>query len=168
MQVVQRFLFKMFDIYLAVYLELRRNQDPEKKDDSLMSHERNIERASHWLTIDAIKTNYETYELTFPIWFKKSPAPEDGGGGGDPGQPFAAVVDKVNEVKKDVEKKVDEVRKTSTTLPAPIQEPEETPGTAQMKAVFAILKGSQKKDSAAPPGPPTAADATNQKRSTRS
>ncbi len=64
-QVVQRFLFKMFDIYLGVYLELRRNQDPAKKDESMMSHERNIERASHWITIDAIKTNYEKYELTF-------------------------------------------------------------------------------------------------------
>jgi len=91
---------------------------------------------------------------------QKSPAPEDGGGGGDPDNLLQPVVDKVNEVKKDVEKKVDEVKKDIYDFAGANQEPEETPGTAQMKAVFAILKGSQKKDSAAPPGPPTAADAT--------
>jgi hypothetical protein len=160
MQVVQRFLFKMFDIYLAVYLELRRNQDPEKKDDSLMSHERNIERASHWMTIDSIKTDYEKYELIFPVWFKKAPPPEAGAAAGDPDNLLQPVVDKVNEVKEDVEKKVDDTKKDIYDFAGRNQEPEETPGTAQMKAVFAILKGSQKKDSAAPPTPPTAADAT--------
>jgi hypothetical protein len=160
MEVVQRFLFKMFDIYLGVYLELRRDQDPQKADDSLRSHERNIERASHWLTIDAIKTNYETYAFTFPIWFKKEPLPEAPAGGGDPDNLLQPVVDKVNEVKDDVEKKVDDVKKDIYDFAGANQEPEATPGTAQMQAIFNILKGSQKKDSAAPPAPPTAADAT--------
>jgi hypothetical protein len=158
-QVVQRFLFKMFDIYLAVYLELRRSHDPQPVDDTLTSHERGIERASHSMTIDAIKTNYEKYALTYFVWFKKPPAPEDtsSGGGGDP---LARAADDVNKEIKDVEKKADDVKKDVYDFAGRNQEPEETPGTAQMTAVFSALKGSEKKDSAAPAGPPTAADAT--------
>lgn len=170
-QVVQKFLFKMFDIYLAAYLELRRQHDEKQAavEDSLMSHERNIERASHWMTIDAIKTNYETYALTYPVWFKKPPPPKDDGTGGEAGDPnnlLQPVMDKVNEAKKDVEEKVqdvkdkaDEIKKDIYDFMGKNQDPEPTPGTAQMTAVFAVFKGD-KKDSAAPPRPPTAADAT--------
>jgi len=153
-QVVQRFLFKMFDIYLAVYLELRRSHDPQPVDESLTSHERIIERASHWMTIDAIKTDYETYALIFPVWFKK---PEKKDGGGDDKD---NLLKPVEDAVKDVEKKVDDIKKDIYDFAGANQEPEDTPGTKQIEAVFSSLKGSEKKDSTAPPAPPTGADVT--------
>jgi hypothetical protein len=159
-QVVQRFLFKMFDIYLAVFLELRRSHDPQPVDDTKTSHERNIEHASHALTIDAIKTNYEKYEPTYPIWFKKTPPPEDDGSGSGGSDPLSKAADDVNKEIKDVKKKADDVKKDVYDFAGANQEPEETPGTPQISAVFLALKGSPKKDNAAPPAPPTAADAT--------
>ena len=153
-QVVQRFLFKMFDIYLAVYLELRRSHDPLPVDESLTSHERIIERASHWMTIDAIKTDYETYALTFPVWFKK---PEKKDGGDDDKD---NLLKPVNDAIKDAEKKVDDVKKDIYDFAGANQEPEQTPGTKQIEAIFSSLKGSQKTDATPPPAPPTAADAT--------
>jgi len=151
-QLIQSFLFKMFDMYLATYLELRRAQD--NADDSMMSHERNIERASHWMTIDAIKTNYEDYSLTFAVWFKKPEKKDDGDDDKD------NLLKPVNDAIKDAEKKVDDVKKDVYDFAGANQEPEETPGSKQMSAVFAILRGSQKKDGTTPPAPPTASDAT--------
>ncbi len=153
-QVVQRFLFKMFDIYLAVYLEMRRSHDKEKVDDTKTSHERNIERASHGITIDAIKTNYENYNATFPVWFKKE-EPKEESGGGDDDNLLKPVNEKIDEAKS----KVDEIQKDIYDFAGANQDAEDTPGTSQLSAVFTAFQGSQKKDSSAPPGPPTAADA---------
>lgn len=138
-QVIQRFLFKMFDIYLGVYLELRKD------------HERLIEMASHQMTIDAIKGKYETFELVYPVWFPKTEEAESGGGGNNLLQP---VTDAVDDVKKEVESIKDKIYDFAGAS----DKPKDTPGTSQMDAIFTALKGD-KKDSAVP-GPPTAADAT--------
>lgn len=139
-QVVQRFLFKMFDIYLGIYLELRKDHEPL------------IEMASHRITIDAIKGKYETFELIYPVWFPKTEKKDDGGGDDD------NLLKPVNEAIDDVKKKADEVKDKIYDFAGANDKPKDTPGTAQIDAIFNALKG-EKKDSATP-GPPTAADAT--------
>ncbi len=155
-QVVQRFLFKMFDIYLAVYLELR-GQD-EKDENAVPKLERAIEMASHKMTIKAITSNYEEFALTYPIWFPKDKTSSNGSGG-TPGF-LKPVTDAVDDVKKEV----DSVENDIYGFAGANEEPPSTPGSDQLKAVFNILKGEREagKDSSPPSAddPPSAADAT--------
>lgn len=124
MATVQRFAFKMFDLYLAAYLQLR------------TTHEASVEEAAHDLTIDAIKKDYKDFTYTYPIWFKKpaSQIPPEAAGGKNLLKP---VTDKINEVKDDIGKKVDKVYDFLGVN----GEPDKTPGTAALKAVFAAMKG---------------------------
>lgn len=124
MATVQRFGFKMFDLYLAAYLQLR------------TTHEKSVEEGAHALTIDAIKKDYKDFAYTYPIWFKKpdSQTPATSTGGRNLLKP---VTDKIDEVKKDVGKKVDKVY----DFLGMNGEPEKTPGTDALKAIFASLKG---------------------------
>jgi hypothetical protein len=140
-QVVQRFLFKMFDIYLGIYLELRKD------------HERLIEMASHQMTIDAIKSKYETFELIYPVWFPKTEASQNGSGD-DNGN----LLKPVNEAVDSVKKEVDSVKDKIYDFAGANDKAKETPGTGQIDVIFNALKG-EKKDTTTP-GPPTAADAT--------
>jgi hypothetical protein len=146
MQVIQRWLFKLPDIYMAIYLEIRKN------------HERNIELASHKMTIDAIKDKYQTFAPIYPVWFKKPEVVQGDSGGGDDGNLLKPVTEKIDEVKKDVEEKVDEVKKTIYDFAGANDAPEQTPGTGQMTAIFSAMSGVNK--DSANPGPPTVADAT--------
>jgi hypothetical protein len=134
MATVQRFAFKFLDLYLAAYLKLREN------------HEKGIESAAHDLTIEAIKANYENFVLTYPIWFKKPPPPEDtpADSNKDDGNLLADVNEKIDEakkkvddVKKDVEDKVNDVYDFLGMNGAP----EATPGTAILGEIFCYLKG---------------------------
>jgi hypothetical protein len=140
-QVIQRFLFKMFDIYLGIYLELRKD------------HEHLIEMASHQMTIDAIKSKYETFELIYPVWFPKTEASPDGSGD-DKDNLLKPVNDAVDSVKKEAESVKDKIYDFAGAN----DKPKDTPGTGRLDVIFNALKG-EKKDSAKP-GPPTAADAT--------
>ncbi|MCB1025258.1 MAG: hypothetical protein KDB79_12755, partial [Acidobacteria bacterium] len=65
MGTVQRFAFKMQDLYLAAYLEIRK------------AHEKSVEDAAHDLTVAAIKGKYEKHELIYPVWFKKREKAKD-------------------------------------------------------------------------------------------
>lgn len=149
-QVVQRFLFKMFDIYLAVYLELR-GQD-EKDENAVPQLEHAIEMASHKMTIDAIKSNYGDFALTYPVWFPKDKTSDNGSGGG-PGF-LKPVTDAVDDVKKEV----DSVENDIYGFAGANEEPPSTPGSDQLKAIFDLLKG-ERRDSK-DPAQPSATDAT--------
>lgn len=139
MATVQRFAFKMFDLYLAAYLELR------------MNHEKSVEAAAHDLTIAAIKGNFAEHTPTYPIWFKKpEPKPEEETPQqqGDSNNLLQGAQDKVDEAKKDVEKKVDDVKKDVKEKADKVYDflgangdPEPTPGTASLGAIFGALKG---------------------------
>lgn len=124
MATVQRFGFKMFDLYLAAYLQLR------------LTHEKSVEEAARALTVDAIKKDYKNFAYTYPIWFKQPDAQKakSVAGGGNLLKP---VTDKIDEVKEDVGKKIDKVY----DFLGMNGEPDTTPGTAALKAIFAGLKG---------------------------
>ena len=128
MATVQRFAFKYFDLYLAGYLKLRE------------THEKSVETGAHDLTIKAIKDEYKDFTFTYPIWFKRPESqtkkPDEGG---DDGNLLKPVTDKVDEVKKDVEEKVNDVYDFLGVNSAP----KKTPGTDQLKAIFGALKGPQ-------------------------
>ena len=123
---VQRFAFKFFDLYLAAYLELRK------------THERSVELGAHALTIKAIKEEYKDFTYTYPIWFLKpdsqKPKKDEGG---DDNNLLKPVTDKVDEVKKDVEEKVEEVYDFLGANGGP----KKTPGTDALKEIFGKLKG---------------------------
>lgn len=143
MATVQRFGFKMFDLYLAAYLNLR------------TTHEQSVEDGAHDLTIDAILKDYKDFAYTYPVWFIKpesqtpKPPTDDGsdGGGGMP-KPIQEKIDdakkkvdeakkKVDDVKKDISDKVDEVY----DFLGMNGDAKKTPGTDKLKAIFASLKG---------------------------
>lgn len=128
MATVQRFAFKYFDLYLAGYLKLRE------------THEKSVETGAHDLTIKAIKADYKDFTFTYPIWFKKpdsqKPKKDDGGDGDNLLKP---VTDKIDEVKKDVEEKVNDVYDFLGVNAAPPS----TPGTDALKAIFGSLKGPE-------------------------
>ena len=126
MGTVQRFAFKMQDLYLAAYLELRK------------FHEKSVEDAAHDLTIAAIKENYEDHELTYPIWFKKREAetpPEP--------EPDNAIESAVNDVGEVIDDVYDFLGVKGS--------PESTPGTSALAAVFSKMKGSPETTSGALP-----------------
>lgn len=140
MATVQRFAFKMQDLYLAAYLELRKN------------HEKKIEQSAHDLTIEAIKGNFAEHIPTYPIWFKKpEPSPPEEAVNPPPNNSnnlLQGVQDKVDETKKDAEKKVDDVKKDVKEKADKVYDflgangdPEPTPGTASLGAIFGALKG---------------------------
>ncbi len=95
--IIMRYAFKLQDLYLAVFLQLRQD------------HERHIELSAHKITIDALKDNYQTYALTYPVWFKKpesqTTTAADNQGGGD------NLLKPVEDAVKDVEKKVEDIKK---------------------------------------------------------
>ncbi len=101
-----------------------------------LTHEKSVEEAARALTVDAIKKDYKNFAYTYPIWFKQPDAQKakSTDGGGDLLKP---VTDKIDEVKDDVGKKVDKVY----DFLGMNGEPETTPGTAALKAIFASLKG---------------------------
>ncbi|MGI9034511.1 MAG: hypothetical protein ACR2GD_00600 [Pyrinomonadaceae bacterium] len=122
MATVQRFAFKMFDLYLAAYLELRQN------------HEKTVEQSAHDLTIEAIRGNFAEHIPTYPIWFKK-PEKKDGD---DKDNPLKDVTDKIDEAKKDVQEQVDKVY----DFLGMNGDPEQTPGSDKLSAIFGSLKGA--------------------------
>ncbi len=124
MATVQRFAFKYFDLYLAGYLQLR------------TTHEASVELGAHDLTIKAIKAEYKDFTFTYPLWFTKpdsqKPKKEESDGG-----LLKPVTEKVDEVKKDVEEKVNDVYDFLGSNSAP----KKTPGTDALKEIFGKLKG---------------------------
>ncbi len=135
MATVQRFAFKFLDLYLAAYLKMRE------------THEKSVELAAHGLTIEAIKANYENFNLTYPIWFKKAPPPEETAAGSNPddnnlladvNKKIDEAKQKVEDVKKDVEDKVNDVY----DFLGMNNSPEATPGTPKLGEIFGKLKGA--------------------------
>ena len=134
MATVQRYAFKMLDLYLASYLKLREH------------HEATIEVPAHDLTVEAIKGNYAEHAPTFPIWFKKP----------DPKKPDATKEDDEDNLLKDVNEKIEEGKqKVEDTKKDILKEvdkvydflgvngnPPDTPGSAALSQAFANLKGS--------------------------
>jgi hypothetical protein len=127
MATVQRFAFKYFDLYLAGYLKLRE------------THEKSVETGAHDLTIKAIKAEYKEFTFTYPIWFKRpdSQTKKPDAGGDD--NLLKPVTEKIDEVKKDVEEKVNDVYDFMGVN----NTPKKTPGTEALKAVFGALKGPE-------------------------
>ncbi len=123
MATVQRFAFKMQDLYLAAYLELRK------------THEKSVEDAAHGLTVEAIKGKYAKHELVYPIWFKKrKKADKDKK---DDDNLLSPVTNKIDDVKKDVAKEIDKVYDFLGVNGAP----EKTPGTSALSAIFSSMAG---------------------------
>ena len=125
MATVQRFAFKMFDLYLAAYLQLR------------LTHEQSVEEAAHALTIKAITSDYKDFAYTYPIWFKKPDSQTAKTPAGDDKNLLKPVTDKIDSVKKDVGEKVDKVY----DFLGMNGDPDKTPGTGALKAIFGSLKG---------------------------
>ena len=154
--VVQRIAFKFLDLYLAAFLELRKN------------HEKTVELAVHKLTVDAIKAKYVKFMPVYPVWFKKpekkeaeekkadDQKDEDKKGIGFDSKKYTdeaakKVTDKVDEVKK----KGEAVRDAIYDFAGASGAPESTPGTGALKQAFAALKGGGE---TAPDAVPGAAD----------
>ncbi len=126
MATVMRFAFKMFDLYLAAYLQLRLN------------HEKPIETSAHDFTIKAIKNDYKDISFIYPIWFEKPQSQTEKAPDKKDNNLLKPVTDKVDEVKKDVEEKVEKVYDFLGVNGAPPK----TPGTAALAEIFGKLKGS--------------------------
>lgn len=122
---VQRFAFKMFDLYLAAYLQLR------------VTHEKSVEEGAHALTVDAIKKDYKDFAYTYPVWFIQPESQKVQTPDGNDDNLLKPVTDKIDEVKKDIGEKVDAVY----DFLGMNGEPEKTPGTAALKQIFGSLKG---------------------------
>ncbi len=124
MAMVQRFAFKMFDLYLAAYLQLR------------TTHEQSIELGVHDLTIKAIKADYKDFTFVYPIWFKKPDSqtkkPEE-----KDDNLLKPVTDEIDKQKKKVEEKIDSVYDFLGVNSGP----KKTPGTAALSDIFGKLKG---------------------------
>jgi len=125
MATVQRFAFKFLDLYLAAYLELR------------VTHEKSIETGAHGLTIKAIKAEYKDFNFTYPIWFKKPDSQKKKDDKKDDDNLLKPVVEKVDEVKKDVEEKINDVYDFLGVNSAPPK----TPGTDALGSIFGAYKG---------------------------
>ena len=153
--IVQRIAFKFLDLYLAAFLELRKN------------HERSIELAVHALTIEAIKNKYVDYVPVYPVWFKKPEPKEtdeetktDEGGEKDKNaistdEYTKPVTDKVTETVDDVKKKVDDIRNDIYDFAGANGAPEPTPASGYLSQAFSALKGSEE---TVPGAVPSAAD----------
>lgn len=138
---VQKIGFSMFDIYLGVFIELQR------------STQRQIELASHRMTLDAITTNYEGHALTFPVWSPLDPAAvveetttREGGEEKKGGAGFSKEVDFLKPVKDQAKKigdKVDRVKEDVYDFAGVNSEPRETPGSAELTKIFGVLKGGE-------------------------
>ena len=129
-----RYAFKLPDIYLAVFLQIRQD------------HERGIELAAHQITIDAIKSKYEKHNLTYAVWFKKpeSQTPPTGG------NPITGAI-------QSVETEADSIKKDIYGFFGKDGEPDETPGSPNLGVIFGKLRGAAK-DTSDAKQPPTAAD----------
>jgi hypothetical protein len=125
MATVQRFAFKFLDLYLAAYLELR------------VTHEKSIESGAHDLTVKAIKAEYKDFNFTYPIWFKKPDSQKKKDDKKDDDNLLKPVTDKIDEVKKDVEEKVNDVYDFLGVNSAPAK----TPGTDALGTIFGAYKG---------------------------
>lgn len=136
MATVQRFAFKMQDLYLAAYLNLR------------VTHEKSVETGAHALTVEAIKKDYKDFAYTYPIWFKRpesqNPQANETTGGGnddnllkDVNEKIDEAKQKVEDVKEDIGKKVDKVY----DFLGMNGDAEKTPGTAALKGIFSQMKG---------------------------
>ena len=134
MGTVQRYAFKMLDLYLASYLKLREH------------HEATVETPAHDLTIKAIKDNYKKHALTYPIWFKKP----------DPKKPDEVEKEDKDNLLKEVNEKIEEGKKKVEDTKKDILEkvdkvydflgvngnPPDTPGSEALGRAFTGLKGS--------------------------
>ncbi|MDQ2747891.1 MAG: hypothetical protein M3T96_11600 [Acidobacteriota bacterium] len=159
MGVVQRITFKMFDLYLATFLELRKD------------HERQIELGAHQLTIDAIKKNYENFLPSYPVWFVKQLTGDEEKKKADDEQK-AKDADKLENKMKgdglglisDVAKPVDDAKETVSSTLNDIYNfaggngnpPDPTPGTDALTKIFSQMKGDKKETDLN--SPPTASD----------
>ena len=122
MALVQRFAFKMQDLYLAAYLELRK------------AHEASVEDAAHGITIDAIKGKYADHELIYPIWSKKreGPAPKPAT------DPIGKVEEEIDDIKDKIAKELDPIYDFLGMNGAP----EPTPGSSALAGIFSDMRGS--------------------------
>lgn len=123
MATVQRFAFKMQDMYLAAYLQLR------------LIHERPIETSAHDLTIAAIKKDYKDFAYTYPIWFKQPESQKVKET--KEKNLLTPITDEIDKQKKNIGEKVDKVYDFLGVNGAP----EKTPGTAALSEIFGKLKG---------------------------
>ncbi len=135
--VVQRIAFKFLDLYLASYLELRKN------------HEKQIESAIHQLTIEAIKGKYNDHVPVFPVWFKKPESKdeedkqENKNSGSSSGVSTDDLIDKAkdSDAYKDAKSKVEDVRDTIYDFTGASGSPKQTPGSGALIQAFSALKG---------------------------
>lgn len=137
---VQKIGFSMFDIYLGCYLEMQQ------------AMQRQIELASHQLTIDAILNKYEKHALTFPIWGPVTEVKEEiieettEGEEKKKGAGFSKEVDFLKPVKDQAKKlgnEVDKIKEDIYDFAGVNSGPKETIGTAPLAAIFSTLKGGE-------------------------
>ncbi|MDQ3906807.1 MAG: hypothetical protein M3268_00515 [Acidobacteriota bacterium] len=116
--VVQKIIFKVFDIYLAMYLAAR------------AEYEAPIEEASYQMTLKAVR---EKQSPPFPVWFAPEKSQDNSGGnnnGGDDNPLTKAVKSATDSVEKQV-KKVEDFFTVADGEPAP--------GDQQLDAAFAAF-----------------------------
>jgi hypothetical protein len=140
--IVQRIAFKFLDLYLAAYLELRKN------------HEKIIETAVHDLTLAAIEGKYAEHKPVFPIWFKKPEKSEENDAKQETEEENKSGIGfdskkYTDEAKKELDEKIDPIKKKAEEIRDSIYDfagasgaPDATPGSAALTKVFAALKGS--------------------------
>lgn len=125
---VQKLVFKVFDIYLVMYLNARRE------------FETDIEDASYALTRAAIKAEQVP---TFPVWFRV-PAPVKSAKEEkteDDDNLLAEANKAIEDAKKDVEDKIADLKKKVDDFLG-LNEPELPPGAPHLDALFTALEGS--------------------------
>jgi hypothetical protein len=130
---VQKLVFKVFDIYLAMYLRARRE------------FETDIEDASYAMTRAAITA---AQLPTFPVWFRVAPpaeVKEEETPTGDDDNLLAEANAAVDKAKKDAEDKIAKIKKDVDDFLG-LNEPELPPGAAHLDALFAALEGSADAD----------------------
>ncbi len=121
--VVQRIAFKMMDMYLATFLELRN------------SHENTIETSISELSIQTLKGKFKDHKPVYSLWFKK---PEAADSGSDSSLPAIVkpVTDKVADVKSSAQDKLDDLYDFAGAK----SDPKPTPATPNIAKIFAGLK----------------------------
>jgi hypothetical protein len=122
--VVQRIAFKMMDMYLATFLQLRTNL------------ESTIETSISELSIQAIKGKYKDHKPVYSLWFKKPEAAKTDDDDSSLPDFVKPVTDKAADVKKDAQDKLDDLYDFAGAK----SDPEPTPATPNIAKIFAGLK----------------------------
>ncbi|MCB1024176.1 MAG: hypothetical protein KDB79_07295, partial [Acidobacteria bacterium] len=98
--------------------------------------------------VAAIKGKYKKHELIYPVWFKKREKAKDDSDSKDDDNLLKPVNEKIDSAKEDIAKEVDKVYDFLGVN----GDPDKTPGSPALSAIFGSLSGSGQTTSNAVPG----------------